>query len=96
MRAQALLPGYGKMMDFNTSRGNPVERHSGASARRATPLQDTPGTAAAPTTMAAERAAMLMRYRADPVAFRREITGPAHSARNQAIGAWFAGIFAIA
>ena len=93
MNAQTFKPGFGEVRHLDVAGGLSLRHRISAGTLGATPSRAKPGT---PDAVNPDQAAMLSRYRADPLAFRRAATGAARIARNHAIGAWFVRIFAIA
>lgn len=84
MSAPALVPGFGQIVHRPAQGGTTFHRSTAARASGVAPQRNTH------STTATDHTAMLTRYRADPVAFRREIAGRAHAARNHAMHSVFA------
>ena len=79
MNASALAPVFGQIAHRPAQGGTTLHRSTAARASGGAPQRDTH------STTATDHAAMLTCYRADPVAFRREMAGRAHIARNHAM-----------
>ncbi len=90
MNAQTFISGFGDVLRLNAAGAMPQPHHARSSTPLAAPSSAQAGTAEAAH---ADRAAMLARYRADPVAFRRSAASAARIARGQAIGSVIARVF---
>lgn len=89
MNASAFAAAFGQIAHCPAPDGTTLHRSTAASASGVAPQRDTH------STTATDHMAMLTRYRADPVAFRRAMAGRAHAARNQAMRSVFARMLAM-
>ncbi len=92
MNAQTLTSSFGSLLQSGVER-SAARRRSALKTPINTGARRTVPPCATPDAVNAGQAALLARYRADPVALRRAVAATARTARNQAIFSTLKRIF---